>query len=167
MVGVETDRLTLEPLRVEDADEMVEVLADPTLYEFTGDTPPTLDELRARYEKQVRGTSADGGEEWRNWIVRERASGHAVGFVQATISGERRDRAEIAWLIGVEWQRRGYASEAAAALVEWFETRGVLTIDAHVHPDNTASAGVAARVGMSSTEEVVDKETVWRRSGVS
>lgn len=164
---VVTPRLTLEPLRVEDADEMVGVLADPTLYEFTGDAPPTLEELRARYARQVRGSSPDGGEEWRNWIVRERASGHAVGFVQATISGERRDRAEIAWLIGVEWQRRGYAGEAAAALVEWLETRGVMTIDAHVHPDNTASAGVAKRVGLAATQEIVDGETVWRRSGVS
>jgi len=31
-----TDRLSLEPLKVSDAQEMVEVLADVRLYEFTG-----------------------------------------------------------------------------------------------------------------------------------
>ena len=41
-------RLTLEPLRVDHAPAMVEVLADPALYEFTGGRPPTLDELTAR-----------------------------------------------------------------------------------------------------------------------
>jgi hypothetical protein len=35
-----TERLTLEPLRPEHADEMVAVLGDPALYEFTGGTPP-------------------------------------------------------------------------------------------------------------------------------
>ena len=114
--------------------------------------------------RQVRGSSPDGSEEWLNWIVRERASGRAIGFVQATLSGARRDRADIAWLIGVAWQRRGYASEAAAAVVEWLEARGVTTIDAHIHPDNTASAGVAMRVGLASTQEIVDGEAVWRRS---
>jgi len=32
--GVATRRLVLRPLRVEDADEMVTVLADPALHEF-------------------------------------------------------------------------------------------------------------------------------------
>ncbi len=35
-----TDRLQLTPLRVEDADEMVTVLAADDLYTFIGGTPP-------------------------------------------------------------------------------------------------------------------------------
>jgi RimJ/RimL family protein N-acetyltransferase len=163
-LGVETGRLTLEPLRVEHADEMVGVLAAPALYEFTGDEPPTLDELRMRYQRQVRGSSPDGSEEWLNWVIRERAGGRAIGFVQATLSGAQRDRADVAWVIGVEWQRRGYASEAAAALLDLLEARGVTAITAHIHPDNAASAGVAARVGLSATQAIEDGERVWLRS---
>lgn len=47
---------------------------------------------------------------WHNGIVRLRAERAAVGFVQATITG---DTADVAWLIGVPWQRRGIAIEAA------------------------------------------------------
>lgn len=43
---IETDRLVLTPLREDDADEMVKVLASPDLYVFTGGEPPTLDDLR-------------------------------------------------------------------------------------------------------------------------
>ena len=38
-----TVRLRVEPLRVEDADDMVEVLSDARLYEFTGGSPPDVE----------------------------------------------------------------------------------------------------------------------------
>jgi hypothetical protein len=44
-----TERLLLVLLRPEDADEMVDVLADPGLHQFIGGHPATLEELRARH----------------------------------------------------------------------------------------------------------------------
>ena len=82
-VPLESSRLTLEPLRVDHAEEMAPLLADAELYAFTEGEPPTLEELRARYVRQVPGRSPDGVESWLNWIVRRRDDGQAVGFVQA------------------------------------------------------------------------------------
>src|SRR4029450_1580156 len=45
-----TERLLLVPLRPEDADEMVDVLADPRLHQFIGGPPATLEEPRGRYD---------------------------------------------------------------------------------------------------------------------
>lgn len=166
-----TERLDLMPLRVADADEMVAVLGDPSLYGFTGGEPPTREELTGRYRAQVAGPpdSAAGdhgtaeGEQWFNWIVRERSSGVATGFVQATLTNGGR-AADIAWVIGVPWQGRGYATEAATALVAWLLARGVATITAHVHHDHAASAAVAVRAGLFPTSEIEDGEIVWRRA---
>ena len=163
---IATARLDLVPLRVADAGEMVAVLADPALYRFIGGRAPTRAELAARYAVQVRGRSPDGREEWWNWIVRERLSGAASGFVQATIAdseGAGGRSAEIAWLTGVPWQGRGYATEAGAGIVRWLERRGVREIVAHVHPDHAASAAVAGRVGLMPTDLFVDGERAWRR----
>ncbi len=160
---IATARLDLSPLRPEDAAEMVAVLADPGLYAFTGGEPPSLAELRARYERQAVGHSADGTETWHNWIVRLRPGGEMVGFVQATITGEGSGRsADVAWVIGVPWQGRGYASEAAGALVRSLAESGVGTITAHIHPDHVASASVARAAGLRRTEELEDGEAVWR-----
>jgi RimJ/RimL family protein N-acetyltransferase len=156
-----TARLDLVPLRIEDADEMVEVLADERLYRFIGGLPPTLDGLRDRYARLVGGRSPDKTEAWHNWIVRRREDGRAVGTVQATIRPDGRT-ADIAWVIGLPWQGSGYASEAAIELVRWLRTQDVGTITARIHPDHLPSAAVAQRAGLRATDEIDDGERVWR-----
>ena len=162
--AISTPRLDLVPLRPADADEMVEVLADPRLYSFIGGGPPDRESLRASYTRQSAGQSADGNEEWHNWIVRLRPDGTAIGFVQATIV-DAGAVASVAWLIGVPWQGRGFAVEAVRALVSWLDRRGIRTVVAHIRPDHHASGSVAARAGLEPTDELDDDgEQIWRRT---
>ncbi len=156
-----TLRLDLFPLRPDDADEMVAVLADPRLYEFTGGRPPSSAELRERYERQTVGRSPDGTEVWLNWIVRRRPQGDAIGFVQATIAVDGRS-ADVAWLIGTPWQGQGHGAEAAREMVDWLQVAGTSVITAHIHPDHLASAAVAARCGLEPTDRIEDGEVVWQ-----
>ena len=155
-----TARLTLVPLRPDDADELAEVLGDPALHEFIGGAPLPAGDLRRPFEALGVGHSRDGRETWHNWAVREHGGG-AVGTVQATVSAAT-GTAYVAWVVGTSWQGRGYATEAATVLVEWLASLGLETIEAHVHPDHEASARVAARAGLSPTAELVDGERVWR-----
>ncbi len=159
---IATSRLDLTPLQPGDADAMVTVLGDHGLYTFTGGEPPTLAELLALYRRQSTGRSSDGTEQWHNWIVRLRPDGDAIGFVQATIDIAH-GSADIAWLIGVGWQGRGLATEAVVAMVDWLERGGVSKFSAHIHPTHDASAAVASRAGLKSTDESEDGEQVWRR----
>ncbi|MGL5910744.1 MAG: hypothetical protein ACRCZP_12125, partial [Phycicoccus sp.] len=55
--------LSLEPLHIDHAVEMVDVLADPALSEAIGGEPPTVDALRERYARQLRGPE-DPADEW-------------------------------------------------------------------------------------------------------
>jgi RimJ/RimL family protein N-acetyltransferase len=162
--SIVTARLLLTPLTTADADVMVDVLADPRLHEFTGGEPLTVEELRDRYRRLVAG-SPTAGEAWLNWIVRRREDRRPVGTVQATLVGED-DRvasaATVAWVVGVEWQHQGFASEAAAALVERLLQVGVARIEANIHPSHVASEHVAARAGLRPTDDVVGAERVWR-----
>lgn len=157
-----TARLELTPLRAEDADAAFDIYRDERMYAFTGDPTPTIEDLRARYRRIAVGRSGDGRQEWRNWIVRRLEDRELVGVLQATIDDDGR-HALVGWDTGVPWQGRGYASEAADAVVRWLDRRGVVTVEAHVHPDHVASARVAARIGLELTDEIVDGERVWRR----
>jgi RimJ/RimL family protein N-acetyltransferase len=159
---VHTARLELAPLEAGDADRMVGVLADPTLYSFTDEAPPDLATLRERYARQVAGCSGDGSEQWLNWIARLRDTGEAVGFAQATVTVSG-NHADVAWLIGLPWQGQGFASEAASAVVRWLLDAGVQTVEAHIHPGHVASQAVARRAGLVATG-IIDRdgEEVWR-----
>lgn len=160
---ITTERLFLTVLTVDDAEEMVEVLDDDRLHEFTGGRPATTDELRERYRRFTTGPG-DPAEAWRNWVVRTRDGGVPVGTVQATITAapDGRCTASVAWVTGSGWQGRGFATEAARALVDWLHRHGVDGVRAHIHPDHHASATVARRAGLLPSDEHRDGETVWR-----
>lgn len=157
-----TDRLALEPLRVDHAEEMAEALDDAALHTFIGGHPSDAPELRRLYTAQVAGVSADGTEWWLNWVLRRRDTLRAIGYVQATITGFPGDlAAEVAWVVGVPDQGLGYAVEAASEMARWLRDRGVAVILAHVHPDHAASAAVAHRLGLAPTTVVQDGEVRW------
>jgi len=141
---------------------MVDVLADPSLYAFIGGAPHPLPELEALYRRWIQGATRQG-ETWHNWVIRLADGGDAIGHLQATVLDDARS-ADIAWLVGTAWQGRGYATEAARALVAWLEANGIDAISAHVHPDHAASARVAERAGLAATSEIEDGEVVWRRA---
>ena len=166
-----TDRLDLEPVSPAHADEMVDLLADRRLYAFYDDeASPTLDELRLRYARQAAGLSPDGLEVWHTWIVRERASGSACGFVQATVRVDDTGRsvAELAWVVGSAYQGRGYAREAAAGVHDAVTGPGSVSGDdvditiAHIAPGHTASESVARAIGLELTAEIHDGERRWQ-----
>lgn len=156
-----SSRLELQPLRVEHAREMAAVLSDPELHTFIGGVPATPAELRARYERMTAG-SPDPGVSWCNWVIRLREDDCLTGTVQATVTASADGLvAEIAWVVGRPWQRRGIATEAARALTGWLRRTPVVTVAAHVHPDHRASAAVAAAAGLTPTGEWADGERRW------
>jgi RimJ/RimL family protein N-acetyltransferase len=157
-----TERLIIEPLRPEDADELVDVLADERLHAFIGGRPATLEELRDCYQRLIAGSSRPG-EIWLNWVVRRRFDFRPIGTLQATLTCHGgRWVAYVAWVIANPWQSQGFATEAARALVDWLEYRAVDEIVAHIHPHHRASAIVATRAGLRPTDEEADGERVWR-----
>ena len=105
--------------------------------------------------------SPETDETWLNWIVRRRSDSQPVGTVQATLR-DGGETALVAWVIGVEWQKQGFASEAARALVDWLREQGVQQLVARIHPAHVASGAVAARAGLEPTEEEIGGEQVWR-----
>lgn len=158
-----TRRLDLLPLRVEHAEEMAAVLADPALHTFIGGAPDTPAALRSRYERLTAG-APDPAVSWLNWVIRVRDERRLAGTVQATVSPSGHGlTAEIAWVVGSPWQGRGIATEAAHALVGWLVQQQVRTIVAHIHPEHRASSAVATAIGLTATGESHDGELLWRR----
>ncbi len=109
MRTLEIGNLVLEPQTALHADEMFVVLSDPAIYAYENEPPASPDWLRTRFTKLETRQSADGTEQWLNWVVRLRGAA-LIGYVQATIG--REGRASIAYVFSSASWGRGYASQA-------------------------------------------------------
>lgn len=160
---ISTVRLDLVPLTAKDADDLFPVLKDPALGRFTGETSPTdVEAVRAGFAGWETRRSPDGAELWLNWVVRRRDDAQAIGFVQATVGD---GAAAIAWIIGTDFQRQGFATEAGHALIAWLrDVLGVPLIVGSIHPDNIASQIAAHRIGLRPTDRLHEGEVVWEYS---
>ena len=158
-VSLETPRLKLGPMMASHAKVMYPILSERQLIFFTGDEPPESESaLEERYRYLESRKSPDESQLWLNWIVTLKNSDTAVGYVQATVS---RTFAEIALVIGLSWQRKGYASEAASALVVWLKENKVDDIRCCIHPEHVASQRVASNCGLKKSDLLDDGEEVW------
>ena len=156
MRTVETQRLRLEPQIATHADEMFIILSDPAIYEYENAPPSSLEWLRTRYEKLTTRRSADGCEQWLNWVVRLH-EGAPMGFVQATIFSDH--RAGIAYEFASEYWGHGFASEAVGAMnAELVSQYEVTSFSAVLKGANQRSMRLLKRLGFSLATPVRQKE---------
>jgi RimJ/RimL family protein N-acetyltransferase len=142
-----TRRLLLEPQVAAHAARMFTLLQDPAIYRYENEAPPSLEWLEERFRRLETRRSADGNEQWLNWVVRLRGSS-LIGFVQATL---RQDRsAAIAYVFGSAHWGRGYASEAVSAMLdELLAYYGVTSFAAVLKRDNLRSVRLLDRLGFA------------------
>lgn len=142
------------------AGEMYEVLCDNDLYKFTGGEPPvSVHWLAERFSKLESRRSPDEKEYWLNWVVFDEVARALVGYVQATIAG---DKADVAWVIGVKAQGRGYATSASRLMIDQLTKFGISDLTCHIGDNNIPSIRVAEKLGFINSGVVDDGENIWR-----
>ena len=148
---IESRTLRLEPLAAAHAEEMFEPMSAIAIYDYMPGRPPaSVSALRERYIQLERGRSADGKQEWLNWIVRLH-SGQCAGFVQATIYPAQ--SADFAFAFAPSHWGRSVAFEACCAALPWLAAeRGVAALFATVDPRNSRSVGLLLRLGFSEVK---------------
>ncbi|HVV86705.1 MAG TPA: GNAT family N-acetyltransferase [Kofleriaceae bacterium] len=143
-----TERLALEPLAQAHAEGLVAALGHAEVARhLPAPDVTTVEALRERIAHLQR--DAPAGEVWLNFAVRRRVGGDVIGRIEAT---RHRDWAEVAYLVGPAYQRRGYATEAVGWLVERLAASGAGEVWASVQPANAASRALLARLGFVEGE---------------
>ena len=94
------------------------------------------------------------------WLLRAmtlRGTGVMVGHIGFHAAPGADSGGELGFLVFDTFRRRGYAREAALALMHWArESRGVRRFVLSIRPDNAASQALAAQLGFVRTGSQLD-----------
>jgi len=142
---IETERLTLRPMREADATALFEISQEPEVVRFVGDRHvPTLQETWRMVAAWIGHWALRG---YGQWAIEERASGRFIGRA-GIINPADWPGPEVGYLLGRPWWGRGYATEAARAAMDWgFHEIGFTDLISLIDPLNHASIAVATRLG--------------------
>lgn len=152
--ALETDRLRLRAPTAEDVDFIAALYARPEVVRFLGDgrTERTREQALARIERY----RSFAGEATGVWLASCAVDGGPRGIMllkpiplSAGADSGTEQEIEIGWHLHPDAQGRGYAAEAAEALIEHARDRGLEQLLAVAHPENRASHRVAERIGMT------------------
>lgn len=154
-----TERLVIRLLRSDDAAAFAAYRNDPEVARFQAwDLPYTEDDARALIADQADRDDLVAGS-WTQLAVEH--EGRVVGDVCAGLD-EHSGVAEIGFTLAPEHQGRGYATEAALALVtDLVERLGVVRVRADLDPANVASMRVLEAIGLEF--EVTTQQSYWWR----
>lgn len=110
--------------------------------------------------------AAAGADPWRHgFFVVEREQRTVIGTALFKGPPSTDGMVEIAYAIVPSFEGRGYATEAAMALVRFaLETGEVTLVRAHTLPEANASTRVLTKCGFRHTDDVIDPDDgpVWR-----
>ena len=161
MQTVATASLTLEPQTAAHAEEMFAVLSDPAIYEHENAPPRSLEWLRERFVKLESRRSADGTEQWLNWVIRL-PGGQLAGYVQATVHANR--SSAIAYQLASAYWGRGLAREALEAMMAELAGRhGVRSFTAVLKRGNLRSLRLLERLGFEHASHAVQPDELFMR----
>lgn len=157
MIILETNRLILRRLVLDDLDDLFALYRDPEIRRFFPDGTLTYEETKEELEWFLNGHPEH--PELGLWATIHKESGCFIGrcgLLPWTIEG--RDEVEVAYLLDKSYWRQGLATEAAQAIVDYACTQLNLSrLICMMYPENKASENVARKMGMTLEKEMEDE----------
>jgi 8-oxo-dGTP diphosphatase len=142
-IRIESDRLLLRPLRLEDAPEIQRMAAEWEVARYTANIPHPYEPGMA--EAWIKSHRDDFEIVF---AIERRQDGAFVGCIGLEPDMATRE-AEFGYWIGMPYWGAGYATEALSALVDHvFATSEIDRVRAAAMPDNRASIRVQEKVGL-------------------
>ena len=152
---LETDRLFLREMSMDDFDALYKVLADAEIMQHY---PYTFDEKRVRdwIERNMNRYLKDG---FGLWAVCLKDTGEMIGDCGLTLQNiEGEILPEIGYHIRRDKQHNGYAKEAAKGVLEWAkENTDYPTLYSYCKYTNLPSIKTAEAIGMEFDREYPDE----------
>lgn len=148
MDEIVTDRLLLRAFRHDDWPDVHAYGSDPEVVRFMDWGPNRIEQSRHHVNRSVAMAGVSPRLTFP-YAVERLADGRVIGSAELSMTSLDHRRAEMGYVFARDAWGRGYATEAAGALVAYgFDKLGLHRIAATCDPDNVGSARVLRKIGM-------------------
>jgi len=158
---LETERLVLRSFEEGDLDALYKIYSDAEVSRWLYHEPRSLEETRDLLGRKIALDRFTAVDQWISAAVIERESRQFVGDVVLHWVSDEHKTGEIGFSFDPAFQGRGYATEAARALIDFgFDGMGFHRVVGRLEVRNTASARVLEKLGMRREALLVENEWV-------
>ena len=156
---VRTKRLLLRPLTTDDADALLAYRGRPDVCRYVPFEPMTREVINERIASQWARTDLTDEGQALTLGVEVAENGELVGDVVLFWHSRPHARGELGYVFNPDFAGRGYATEAANAMLGLgFDELGLHRIVARIDERNESSARVARRLRMREEARLVHNE---------
>lgn len=148
----ETERLKIREITVEDVPRLYELYSGEGITKY-------MEPLFPEMEKEIEYTKAYIENVYKfygygMWVIVKKKCGEVIGRVGLEYK-EGFDGLELGFMLGADYQNRGYAYEACRAVLTYgIEELGIACFYAFVNENNTASIRLCERLGFMKIKHV-------------
>lgn len=145
---IETERLILKPLAIDDTESLLEIFSDPEVMRYWNTAPwmtiqDAIDFINKSNDSMLRQESLILG-------VYLKSTGDLTGKCMLFSYDQKSKRAEIGFGLMRSCWGKGYINEAGEALIKYgFDSLGLRRVEAEIDPDNQSSAKALEKLGFS------------------
>lgn len=156
-----TQRLLLRRIEKTDAPQILSIRGDESVMQYVDrERIKTTEEAEEWIQKVKDSLDANEGINWAITLKDEPAT--LIGIISFWRLIKQHYRAEAGYMLHPAYWNKGITKEALLAIIYYgFNTMKLHSIEAHINPDNMASASVLEKTGF--TREAYFKENFFFR----
>jgi ribosomal-protein-alanine N-acetyltransferase len=144
---IATERLVLRRFTHDDMPDVLRFVSQPSVAKVTSTRIPATEEGVRQYIDLQNSYQPFEKDKVFELAIERKEDGRVIGFLGLIV--EDHGQGEMGWALGVEYRGQGYATEAAAALMDYgFHSLGLHRIHADTSTDNRPSCRMMERLGM-------------------
>lgn len=157
-----TPRLSLRVFTLDDIDDSLSYQSRDDVTRYMLYNALSRDEVETRIRTREGATGLNNDGDFLVLAVELPATAtdraRVIGDVDIQLKSAANAQASVGWAMHPDFQGKGYAAEAAGALLDLaFDTAGLHRVYAELDPRNAASAALCVRLGMRHEAHFVDE----------
>ena len=151
---LETQRLIIREFKPEDLSQLAPILANPKVMKFSSKSIFSVEQTLMKINFFINSYQKHG---FGKWAMIHKQSNQMIGFCGLALEKiDNVNEPEIGYLLDSEFWGKGFATEAASAVItQGFEKFKLPYILGIVEPANTASVRVLEKLGMKYERKTI------------